>query len=61
MLEMFFTCLACDKVFKVPHYRGEENMPPEMIVVIEHEDDHIANNVTPGWDLDIKEAPSEQA
>ncbi len=55
MLEYVFKCLVCNRVFKVPYYRGEVNTLPEMFTVIEHEDDHIANSQEPDWDLDLKE------
>lgn len=52
---MVYTCTACQKVFEVPWFQGNEYTPPEMLTVIEHEEAHTENGETPGWELVIIE------
>mgnify|MGYP001571064845 CR=1 FL=1 len=51
---MVYTCTACQQVFTVPWFEGED-LPPEMVTVIEHEEAHKENGESPGWDMLVKE------
>ena len=51
---MVYTCTACQQVFDVPWFPIGDQLPPEMIKVIEHEEAHTENGEDPGWDMIVK-------
>ena len=50
-----YTCQVCGKKFKVPFVMKVDNASPEMIRMIEHEEEHKFTDGRAGWDLKIVE------
>jgi hypothetical protein len=53
-----FNCKTCGARFVVPYFEGE-NYPPEMYLVIEHEEKHIEFGEPPSWSSVIKEVEED--
>lgn len=53
-LKMHFTCGVCQQEFIVPWSTEIDDLSPEMIEVIEHEEKHWEDGEIPSWQVESR-------